>query len=84
LIESRNAGTSWRPISMRGDVDFHVLEAQRDTVYGFGSDWKTREPNSCAATTEAAPGGGTRLCGRLPMNVLGSVTARPRHTSTGR
>jgi hypothetical protein len=43
LIESRNAGTSWRPISLRGDVDFHVLEAQDKTVYGFGSDWETRE-----------------------------------------
>lgn len=43
LIESRNAGASWRPISLRGDVDFHVLEAQGNTVYGFGSDWDTRE-----------------------------------------
>jgi len=43
LIESRNAGESWRPISLRGDVDFHVLEAQGTTVYGFGSDWETRE-----------------------------------------
>jgi photosystem II stability/assembly factor-like uncharacterized protein len=42
LIESRNAGTTWRPISLRGDVDFHVLEAQGKTVYGFGSDWETR------------------------------------------
>jgi hypothetical protein len=43
LIESRNAGSSWRPISLRGNVDFHVLEAQGKTVYGFGSDWETRE-----------------------------------------
>jgi hypothetical protein len=43
LIESRNAGSSWRPISLRGDIDFHVLEAQDNTVYGFGSDWETRE-----------------------------------------
>lgn len=43
LIESRNAGSSWRPISLRGDVDLHVLEAQGRTVYGFGSDWDTRE-----------------------------------------
>lgn len=42
LIESRNAGNTWRPISLRGDVDFHVLEAQGRTVYGFGSDWDTR------------------------------------------
>jgi hypothetical protein len=43
LIESRNAGRSWRPVSLRGEVDFHVLEALEDTVYGFGSDWDTRE-----------------------------------------
>jgi hypothetical protein len=43
LIESRNAGSTWRPISLRGEVDFHVLEAQGQTVYGFGSDWDTRE-----------------------------------------
>jgi hypothetical protein len=43
LIESRNAGQKWRPISLRGDVDFHVLEAQAESVYGFGSDWDTRE-----------------------------------------
>jgi hypothetical protein len=43
LIESRNAGSTWRPISLRGKVDFHVLEAQDETVYGFGSDWDTRE-----------------------------------------
>jgi hypothetical protein len=43
LIESRNAGNRWRPISLRGDVDFHVLEAQDKTLYGFGSDWETRE-----------------------------------------
>jgi photosystem II stability/assembly factor-like uncharacterized protein len=43
LIESRNAGSTWRPISLRGEVDFHVLEARNKTVYGFGSDWDTRE-----------------------------------------
>jgi hypothetical protein len=43
LIESRNAGKKWRPVSLRGEVDFHVLEAQGKTVYGFGSDWDTRE-----------------------------------------
>jgi hypothetical protein len=43
LIESRNAGQQWRPISLRGEVDFHVLEAHGKTVYGFGSDWDTRQ-----------------------------------------
>ena len=43
LIESRDAGNHWRPISLRGEVDFHVLEAQGESVYGFGSDFETRE-----------------------------------------
>jgi hypothetical protein len=43
LIESRNAGRDWRPVSLRGTMDFHVLEAQGDMVYGFGSDFETRE-----------------------------------------
>jgi hypothetical protein len=30
LIESRDAGNNWRPISLRGEVDFHVLESQGD------------------------------------------------------
>jgi photosystem II stability/assembly factor-like uncharacterized protein len=42
-LESRNAGAKWRPISLPGDVDFHALEAQGRIVYGFGSDWDTRE-----------------------------------------
>jgi hypothetical protein len=43
LIESRDAGDKWRPISLRGNVDFHVLEAQGRVVYGFGSDFETRD-----------------------------------------
>jgi len=43
LIESTNAGEKWRPISLRGEVDFHVLEAQDQFIYGFGSDFDTRE-----------------------------------------
>ena len=34
LIESRDAGSSWQAIALHGDVDFHVLEAQGNTVYG--------------------------------------------------
>lgn len=43
LIESRDAGQSWQPVSLRGKADFHVLETQGSRVYGFGSDWETRE-----------------------------------------
>jgi hypothetical protein len=43
LIESRDAGRSWRPLSLLGKADFHVLEAAGERVYGFGSEWQTRE-----------------------------------------
>jgi hypothetical protein len=42
LIESRDAGESWRPISLLGKRDFHVLEASGRRVYGFGSDFESR------------------------------------------
>lgn len=42
LIESRDAGQKWHPISLLGKADFHVLEAAGQQVYGFGFDFKTR------------------------------------------
>lgn len=42
LIESRDAGRSWRAVSLQGDADFHVLEAAGRRVWGFGSDFDTR------------------------------------------
>lgn len=44
LIESRDAGETWRPVALQGKVDFHVLEARARHVYGYGSDFETREP----------------------------------------
>lgn len=44
LIESRDGGRSWRALSLEGEVDFHVLEAAGKRVYGYGSDFATREP----------------------------------------
>ena len=43
LIESRDAGETWDPISLLGKRDFHVLEAKGRRVYGFGSDFESRE-----------------------------------------
>ncbi|MGI8660889.1 MAG: F510_1955 family glycosylhydrolase [Thermoleophilaceae bacterium] len=49
LIESRDAGAGWRPISLLGKVDFHVLEIAGKTVYGFGSDFESRAPTFLAS-----------------------------------
>jgi hypothetical protein len=43
LIRSDNGGRSWQPVSLLGERDFHVLEAAGSRVYGFGSDFQTRE-----------------------------------------
>jgi hypothetical protein len=37
LIESRDAGRSWRPISLDGEADFHVLRFAGQRVYGYDS-----------------------------------------------
>jgi hypothetical protein len=42
LIETRDAGRSWKPVSLLGKVDFHVLESDGKRVYGYGSDFSTR------------------------------------------
>lgn len=44
LIESRDAGRTWEPVSLHGEVDFHVLEAAGSVVYGYGSDFASRAP----------------------------------------
>lgn len=46
LIRSVDAGETWRPISRMGKSDFHVLEARGARIYGSGSDFETREPET--------------------------------------
>jgi hypothetical protein len=41
LIESRDGGESWKPVSLLGKRDFHLLEAAGRFVYGYGSDFET-------------------------------------------
>jgi hypothetical protein len=42
LVRSDDGGRSWRPVSLLGERDFHVLEASGGRVYGYGSDFRTR------------------------------------------
>jgi photosystem II stability/assembly factor-like uncharacterized protein len=57
LIESKNGGNDWEPVSLLGEADFHVLEASGQRVYGFdgaggrflvsrdgGRQWNERSP----------------------------------------
>jgi hypothetical protein len=74
LIESRDAGNRWRPISLRGQVDFHVLEAQGKTVYGFGSDFETREPRFLVSED-----GGRSWSRKAPPEPLTGLAIDPRN-----
>lgn len=43
LIESQNAGETWEEVSLMGEVDFHLLAAAGERIYGFGSEWEGEE-----------------------------------------
>lgn len=43
LIRSADAGRAWDPVSLLGKRDFHVLEAAGERIYGFGSDFDSRQ-----------------------------------------
>lgn len=77
LIETRNAGRRWEPVSLRGEVDFHVLEARGTTVYGFGSDWDSREARFLRSTDSGRTW--TRLIPPEPLMGLAIDPDDPRH-----
>jgi hypothetical protein len=41
LIESRDAGRTWTPLSLRGEADFHAIEARHGQVYAYDSTSET-------------------------------------------
>jgi hypothetical protein len=72
LIESRDAGRTWKPISLLGKRDFHVLEATGSRIYGFGSDFETRQ-----ATLLVSDDGGRSWDERTPPEGLSSLAIHP-------
>lgn len=77
LIESRDAGRSWRAVSLQGSVDFHVLEVSGRRVYGYGSDWKTRRPRFLTSAD-----GGRRWQRLDPPQPLVSLAISPTQPRT--
>jgi hypothetical protein len=72
LIESRDAGRTWKPISLLGKRDFHVLEASGRRVYGFGSDFETKQ-----AGLLVSDDGGRTWQERTPPEALFSLAIDP-------
>jgi hypothetical protein len=72
LIESRDAGRTWEPVSLLGERDFHVLEAAGRRVYGFGSDFETQQ-----AALLVSDDGGRSWAERTPPEGLISLAIDP-------
>jgi len=74
LIESRDAGKSWRGVSLEGEADFHVLESSGSRVYGFdgtqgrlmvssdgGRSWAQRRPPAAMFSLAIDPASSNRV-----------------------
>lgn len=74
LIESRDGGRTWKPVSLLGQTDFHVLRSVGARVYGFdstsgklyvsvdrGRTWETVSPPEPLLDLVAHPGRAARL-----------------------
>jgi hypothetical protein len=72
LIRSTDAGVTWRPISLLGERDFHVLEAAGKRIYGYGSDFESRQ-----ASLLVSDDGGKSWEERLPPEPLLSLAIDP-------
>jgi hypothetical protein len=75
LISSTDAGESWRPVSLQGEVDFHVLEASGERIYGYGSDFDSREARFL--TSADAGKTWTSLTAPEPLLSLAIAPGRP-------
>jgi photosystem II stability/assembly factor-like uncharacterized protein len=74
LIESTDAGETWRPISLLGEADFHVLRSFGERIYGYdatndrllvsfdaGRSWEKRQRPAPLIDLAADPGSPKRL-----------------------
>lgn len=72
LIRSTDAGRTWQPVSLLGERDFHVLEAAGPRVYGYGSDFESRQ-----ASLLVSDDGGRSWEERTPPEPLLSLAIDP-------
>ncbi len=74
LIESRDAGKTWKNVSLLGEADFHVLEHAGNRIYGFdgtqgrlmvsrdgGRKWDERTPPAGVFGLAIEPANASRL-----------------------
>lgn len=76
LIRSGDAGRTWEPVSLRGKVDLHLIEAAGRRVYAYGSDFDSREPRFL--TSDDRGRSWERLRRPAPVESLALDPADPR------
>lgn len=85
LIDSRDAGRSWTPVSLSGEADFHLLRAARSRVYGAdsssgrllassdgGRSWSERKPPADMVDLVVDPRDGRRLVASSQSGLVAS------------
>jgi hypothetical protein len=86
LIESSDAGQSWRSISLLGQADFHVLETAARTIYGVnsadgglmvsndtGHNWQKRTPPAGVFSLAVDPRSPQRIIASTERGVFSSA-----------
>jgi hypothetical protein len=72
LIRSTDAGRTWEPVSLLGERDFHVLESAGERIYGYGSDFESKQANLLVSDD-----GGRSWEERTPPEPLLSLAIHP-------
>ena len=72
LIRSTDAGRTWKPVSLLGERDFHVLEAVGSRVYGYGSDFDSQQASLLVSDNQ-----GRTWEERIPPEALISLAIDP-------
>jgi photosystem II stability/assembly factor-like uncharacterized protein len=62
LIDSSDAGESWKPVSLQGEADFHVLRSAHERVYAYNG--------LSGLLMLSEDGGGTWTQGRPPDPII--------------
>jgi hypothetical protein len=88
LIESRDAGRTWRNISLQGKADFHVLQSAGARIYGFdgtqgrlmvsadaGHSWNQRTPPAAMFGLAIDPASTDRIVAATERGVFASQNA---------
>jgi BNR/Asp-box repeat len=97
LIESRDSGATWKPISLLGEADFHALRTVANRIYGYdvsnarlmisrdgGKTWTERKTTAPVLDLVPDPTSPDRLLATTEAGLLTSADAGATWNKLGR